>query len=175
MNSFKSIQLILILVASTAFNAQGQSSTEALKDPCALLSSSFITSIDGFKKSNDGRKNLISSDTWKVCDFLVDNNFLSVSLKRYDDRIIERKGVESTYQRILKTQDQLTRAEVPNAPGDQAIYTYGKTNTPGKPYNFLLQWRYGNHTEGQISISYGKKQDADDMLNRLIKLAEKLD
>lgn len=146
-----------------------------LKDPCEILSAADITALGGFQTSNDGKANLISSDTWKVCDFLVDKKGLSISLKRYDDGIIERKGVASTYQKILAMEDDLTRIEVPNAPGDQAIFTYGQTNNPGRPYSYLLQWRYGNHTEGQMTMTYSDKQKADELLSRLVKIAEKLD
>lgn len=148
---------------------------EPIKDPCELLSRSDLESIEGFQQASEGRTNAISNDTWRVCDFMVDNRNLSVSLKRYDARMIETKGLESYYQDILKTENEFIKAEAQNAPGDQAIYTYGKTNLPGSPYKYLLQWRYGNHTEGMISINIGSEQNSDSMLKRLVGIAEKLD
>ncbi|MEO1805933.1 MAG: hypothetical protein AAFU33_14030 [Bacteroidota bacterium] len=148
------------------------STIDPLKDPCEALSGADIVAINGFRASTDGTTNMASSDTWRICDFVVDKRNLSVSLKRYDDRIIETQGVERTYQKILETQDELSREEVKDAPGDQAIYTYGRK---GPIFSYVLQWRYANHTEGMIAISYAKKQKAENVRQQLVSIATTLD
>ncbi|MFK8044045.1 MAG: hypothetical protein AB8B72_01020 [Crocinitomicaceae bacterium] len=142
-----------------------------IKDPCEALSSSSITSIEGFQKSSEGTPNLASSETWRICDFLVDNKNLSVSIKRHSNRTIETKGLESSYQKSLEIEDKLTRIEAKSTPGDQSIYTYGRK---GVIYSYMLQWRYANHTEGIISISFPEEQDADDLLRKLSDISMKL-
>jgi len=156
----------------TVAEAPAQTTLEALKDPCEILTKADMESIEGFQEVSEGKANLASSDTWKICDFTVNRRGMGVSLKRYNQRIIETKGVERTYQKNLAIEDELTRREVPSAPGDQAIYTYGHK---GLNHTYVLQWRYENHTEGMISISFGDEQNADAILKQLVAVASKLD
>ena len=153
---------------------RASTSLDPLKDPCELLSSKEIESIDGFKKSSDGSLHKASGDTYKQCDFLVDKNQLSIVFRRLSQKEIDLKKLESGYEFYLK---QDAYSEVQNVPGDQAIYSHNTKTTPsGTFYSYLLQWRYGNHTEHQIGITYSKgEQNPDDILKALVVMANKLE
>ena len=149
-------------------------SIEPLKDPCTLLSSSEIESLDGFEKSSAGNLHKASGDTYKQCNFLVDKKQLGIIFRRLSQKEIELKKLESNYEFYLK-QDAYT--EVQNTPGDQAIYSYTKTTVPsGTNYSYSLQWRYGNHTERQIGLTYAnEEQDPKDILKPLLQMAKNLE
>jgi len=149
-------------------------SPEPLKNPCELLSSSEIESIDGFEESSEGSLHKASGETYKQCDFSVDNRQLGIIFRRLNQKEIDLKKLESNFEYYLK---QDAYSEVQNTPGDQAIYSSRKTETPsGVSYSYLLQLRYGNHTERQIGLSYlNDEQEPDVILKRLVEIANKLE
>ncbi len=149
-------------------------SIDPLKDPCELLSSTEIESIDGFEKSSEGRLHKASGDTYKQCNFLVDERQLGIIFRRLSQKEIELKKLERNYEFYLK---QVAYSEVQNAPGDQAIYSYSETTVPsGTNYSYSLQWRYGNHTERQIGITYSNdEQNPTEMLKPLLEMARKME
>jgi len=149
-------------------------SPESLKNPCELLSSSEIESIDGFEKSSEGSLHKASGKTYKQCDFSVDDRLLSIIFRRLSQKETDLKKLESNFEFYLK---QDAYSEVQNAPGDQAMYSFRKSETPsGMTYSYLLQWRYGNHTERQIGISYvNDEQEPDVIRERLVEIANKLE
>ena len=151
---------------------------EPLKDPCVLLSSADIVSIDGFEKSTDGGLHMGSGDTYKQCDYSIDNGdknvHLTVVFKRSNERQIEASRLEKDYEFYLK---QDGYAAVSGAPGDDAIFNHRTSDVPsGKDHLYMLQVRYGNHTEYQIALAYGNdEQNADEVTRRLLAIAQKLD
>ena len=148
-------------------------SQEPLKDPCKLLSSAEIESTDGFENSSEGILHKASGNTYKQCDFLVDKRQMGVVFRRLNQKEIELKKLESNYKFYLK-QDAYT--EVENVPGDQAMFSFTQTKSPsGVKYAYSLQWRYGNHTERKIGISYADEQNRSDVLSSLVELANKLE
>ena len=146
-------------------------SIESLKNPCELLSRSEIESIDGFEKSSECNLHKASGDTYKQANFLVDDRKLGIVFRRLSEKEIERKKLESDYDFYLK---QDTYSEVPNAPGDQAIFSYSETTVPsGTNYTYSLKWRYGNHTEREIGITYSNdEQDPEEMMKPLVAMAK---
>lgn len=184
----KSLVLILLLcLTSCGGNAESttgekpdppkevaSTSAEPLKNPCEVLTRTEIESIDGFNTSSEGKLHKASGDTYKQCNFLVDEKQLGVVFKRLSQKEIELKKLESNYAFYLK---QDTYSEVQNAPGDQAIFSYSETTVPsGTNYSYSLQWRYGNHTERQIGITYSNaKQNPGDVLQPLVAMAKKME
>ncbi len=146
-------------------------SIEPLKDPCTLLSSSEIESLDGFEKSSKGNLHKASGDTYKQCNFTVDEKQLGIIFRRLSQKEIDLKKLESNYEFYLK---QDAYSEVQNAPGDEAFYSYTETTVPsGTNYSYSLQWRYGNHTERQIGITYANdEQNPKDILKPLVQMAK---
>ena len=149
-------------------------SLEPLKNPCELLSSSEIESIDRFEKASEGNLHKASGDTYKQCDFSVDERQLGIIFRRLSEKEIELKKLERNYEFYLK-QDAYT--EVQGVPGDQAMYSYSEATVPsGTNYSYSLQWRYGNHTERQIGITYANdEQNPKDMLKPLLEMANKME
>ena len=146
-------------------------SIEPLKNPCELLSPTEIESIDGFEKSSECNLHKASGETYKQANFLVDERQLGIVFRRLSEKEIERKKLESDYDFYLK---QDTYSEVPNAPGDQAIFSYSETTVPsGTNYTYSLKWRYGNHTEREIGITYSNdEQDPEEMMKPLVAMAK---
>lgn len=167
------LAFVLVLSAAQVFSqSEATPALNPVEDPCDLLTPKKLTSIYGIKTASEGRANLANSETWRICDFIVDKRNMSVSLKRHSDRIIERKGLERSYQSTLEIKDKFSRTEVDGAPGDQTIFIHGQK---GPIYSYSLQWRYANHTEGMIAISFPKKQKADEVLRKLKAIAALLD
>jgi len=146
-------------------------SVEPLKNPCELLSPTEIESFDGFEKSSECNLHKASGETYKQANFLVDERQLGIVFRRLSEKEIERKKLESDYDFYLK---QDTYSEVPNAPGDQAIFSYSETTVPsGTNYTYSLKWRYGNHTEREIGITYSNdEQDPEEMMKPLVAMAK---
>lgn len=149
-------------------------SVDPLKNPCELLSRAAIESIDGFTTSSEGRLHQASGDTYKQCNYTVDGHPLGIIFRRLSQKEIELNKLENNYAFYLK---QAAYSEVPIAPGDQAMFSYRETTGPsGTNTAYSLQWRYGNHTERHIEMTYSKdKPDPKELLKRLLEMAREME
>jgi len=149
-------------------------SIDPLKDPCELLSRAAIESIEGFTTSSEGRLHKASGDTYKQCNYTVDGNPVGVIFRRLRQKEIDINKLETNYAFYLK---QDAYSDVPNAPGDQAMFSERETTGPsGTSTAYSLQWRYGNHTERQIEISYTTDAPAPrEVLPRLLEMAREME
>ena len=149
-------------------------SIDPLNNPCELLSRAAIESIDGFTSSSEGRLHPASGDTYKQCNYTVDGHPLGIIFRRLRQKEIDIKKLETNYAFYLK---QDAYSDVPNAPGDQALFSFRETTGPsGTSTAYSLQWRYGNHTERQIEISYTTDApDRNEVLPRLLEMAREME
>jgi hypothetical protein len=149
-------------------------SIDPLKDPCELLSRTAIESIDGFTTSSEGRLHQASGDTYKQCNYTVDGHPVGIIFRRLSQKEIDIKKLENNYAFYLK---QEAYSDVPNAQGDQALFSERETTGPsGTSAAYLLQWRYGNHTERQIEISYSTDAPSRaEILAQLLEMARKME
>jgi hypothetical protein len=99
---------------------------------------------------------------------------MGIVFRRLNEREIEGKKLERNYTFYLK---QDSYSEVQNAPGDQAIFSSSETTVPsGTNYTYTLQWRYGNHTERQIGMTYSNDaQDPEALRGALVEMAQKME
>lgn len=144
----------------------------ALEDPC-VISGDEIAQIIGWEGYSDGRPNGINSENLKVCDYGANSGNLQITFRRYDDDVIERKGLEDAFKTELESPaENFTSIEVFDGLGDQAVYLQG---VEGPNNVYFLKWRFGNHTEKSVRFISSQEFDSNEKLNQLKQIANKLE
>lgn len=155
-----------------SIEAETTESKAPLGNPCQL-SASEIAAIIGWEDYNESAPNSMNSETLQACDYSSNSSgYLGVVFQRHDDSNPEGRYLERSFKRGLENnKEDMTTKAVSNGFGDETIYTFGKN---GPNYVYKIQWRFGNHTEKEISWQATSERNSEETLSQLMAIANKL-
>lgn len=172
--------IIYLILSTTLFVSNPIQPTSAKGDEVIVQSdvckipAEEVASIFGWKGVTGPFPNSMNNEKRQACDYVGSGTSgrLMILQEQYEGRIVENKYVESAFDATLTdTRSDLSWDVIQGAPGDAAIYGYGKD---GPNHTYMLKYRFGNQKMVTITHSGSKKRNPEETLEGLLTIARKL-